>query len=167
MYRSQRAGQSRPSYLGHVLTENRYGLVVAACVTQSGKRAEREAALTMLDRLKRRARHITLGADKGYQEEQFIAGLRERQVVPHVAEYEVTSRPWPKNWLWAKERNDPGFARSQQRRKRVEQVFGWLKHTAGLRQVKLRGRRRVEWMFQLAVAALNLRRLQRLLPAAV
>jgi DDE family transposase len=101
------------------VTKNRYGLVVAACVTQSGKRAEREAALTMLDKLKRRARRITLGADKGYQEEQFIAGLRARQVIPHVAEYAVQSRQWP-NWLRAEERSDPGFARSQQRRKRVE-----------------------------------------------
>jgi hypothetical protein len=149
LFRRRQAGQARPSYLGHVLTENRYGLVVEACVTASGTRAEREAALQMLDRLKRRARRITLGADKGYREERFIAGLRERQVVPHVAEYAVASRQWP-NWLRAEERNDPGFARSQQRRKRVEQVFGWLKHTAGLRQVKLRGRRRVEWMFQLA-----------------
>ncbi|HVP49600.1 MAG TPA: IS5 family transposase [Candidatus Bathyarchaeia archaeon] len=166
LFRRSPAGPARPSYLGHVLTENRYGLVVEACVTQSGTRAEREAALGMLDRLKRRARRITLGADKGYQEEQFISGLRQRGIVPHVAEYAVESRQWP-NWLRAEERNDPGFARSQQRRKRVEQVFGWLKHAAGLRQVKLRGRRRVEWMFQLAVAALNLRRLQRLLPAAV
>ena len=166
LYRCKRGGESRPSYRGHVLTENRYGLVVAACVTQSGKRAEREAGLNLLDRLKRRARHITLGADKGYQEEQFIAGLRQRQVVPHVAEYALASKQWP-NWLRAEERNHPGFRQSQQQRKRVEQVFGWLKHSAGLRQVKLRGRRRVEWMFQLAVAALNLRRLQRLLPAGV
>lgn len=165
LFRRSQAGPARPSYLGHVLMENRYGLVVEACVTQSGTRAEREAALTMLDKLKRRARRITLGADKGYQEERFIAGLRQRSVVPHVAEYAVVSRQWP-NWLRAEEKNDPGFARSQQRRKRVEQVFGWLKHSAGLRQVKLRGRRRVEWMFQLAVVALNLRRLQRLLPAA-
>lgn len=64
-------------------------------------------------------------------------------MVPHVAEYTVESRQWP-NWLRAEERNDPGLARSQQRRKRVEQVIGWLKHTAGLRQVKLRGQGRVE-----------------------
>jgi len=87
-------------------------------------------------------------------------------VVPHVAEYAVQSKQWP-NWLRAEERNHPGFGQSQQRRKRVEQVFGWLKQTAGLRQMKLRGRRRVEWMFQLAAAALNLRRMQRLLPTAV
>jgi transposase len=166
LFRRSRAGAARPSYLGHVLTENRQGLVVAACVTQSGTRAEREAALAMLDGLQRRAGRITLGADKGYQEERFVAGLRQRSVVPHVAEYAVASKQWP-NWLRAEERNDPGFGQSQQRRKRVEQVFGWLKHTAGLRQMKLRGRRRVEWMFQLAAAALNLRRMQRLVPTAV
>jgi len=166
LFRRSRAGAARPSYLGHVLTENRQGLVVAACVTQSGTRAEREAALKMLDGLRRRAGTITLGADKGYQEQHFVAGLRQRGVVPHVAEYAVASKQWP-NWLRTEERNHPGFAQSQQRRKRVEQVFGWLKQTAGLRQMKLRGRRRVEWMFQLAAAALNLRRMQRLLPMAV
>jgi transposase len=169
LFRRSRTVGSRPSYLGHVLTENRHGLVVAACVTQSSTRAEREAGLAMLDGLDglgRRRQRITLGADKGYQEEHFVAGLRQRGVVPHVAEYAVASKQWP-NWLRTEERKDPGFAQSQQRRKRVEQVFGWLKHSAGLGQMKLRGRRRVEWMFQLAVAALNLRRMQRLLPAGV
>jgi transposase len=166
LFRRSRAAESRPSYLGHVITENRNGLVVAACVTQSGQRAEREAALAMLPQVSDGRRRITLGADKGYQEERFIAGLRARQVVPHVAEYAVKSKQWP-NWLWEQEREDPGFAQSQKKRKRVEQVFGWIKHVAGLRQTKFRGRRRVEWMFQLAVAALNLRRLGRLLPAAV
>src|SRR5450631_565970 len=166
LFRRSRAGAARPSYLGHVLTENRHGLVVAACVTQSGTRAEREAALAMLDGLRRRAGKITLGADKGYQEKHFVAGLRQRGVVPHVAEYAVASLQWP-NWLRAEERNDPGFAESQRRRTRVEQVFGWLKQTAGLRQTKVPGRQRVEWMFQLATAALNLRRMQRLLPTAV
>jgi hypothetical protein len=80
-----------------------------------------------------------------------------------VAEYAVASRHWP-NWLRAEERDDPGFVQSQQKRQRVEQVFGWIKHIAGMRQTKFRGRRRVEWMFQLAAAGLNLRRLQRLLP---
>jgi transposase len=163
LFRRSQAAESRPSYLGHVITENRNGLVVAACVTQSSTKAEREAATAMLERISDGSRKITLGADKGYQEEHFIAGLRTRQVVPHVAEYAVQSRHWP-NWLRAEEREDPGFQQSQQKRKRVEQVFGWIKHVAGMRQTKLRGRRRVEWMFQLAAAALNLRRMQRLLP---
>ncbi len=166
LFRRSQAAESRPSYLGHVITENRNGLVVAACVTQSGQRAEREAAASMLEQVSDGTRRITLGADKGYQEEHFIAGLRARQVVPHVAEYAVTSKHWP-NWLRTEERQDPGFPQSQKKRKRVEQVFGWIKHVAGMRQTKFRGRRRVEWMFQLAAAALNLRRMQRLLQPAV
>jgi DDE family transposase len=67
--------------------------------------------------------------------------------------------------LQAEERNDPGFEQSQKKRKRVEQVFGWIKEVAGMRQTKFRGRRRVEWMFRLALSALNLLRMQRLLPA--
>lgn len=165
LFRRSQAAESRPSYLGHVLTENRHGLVVAACVTQSSTKAEREAALAMLDEMKRRAARITLGADKAYQEEQFLAALRQRQVVPHVAEYAVRSKAWQAG-LRAEERNDPGFALSQKQRKRVEQVFGWIKQAAGWWQTKFRGRRRVDWMFRLAAAAFDLLRLQRLLATA-
>lgn len=161
-FRRSQAAESRRSYLGHGITENQNGLVVAACVTQSSSKAEREAGLAMLEQVSDGKRKMTLGADKGYQEEGFIAGLRARHVVPHVAEYAVESPHWP-NWLRAEEREDPGFEQSQKKRKRVEQVFDWIKHVAGMRQTKLRGRRRVEWMFQLAAAALNLRRMQRLL----
>ena len=166
LFRRSQAAEARPSYLGHVLTENRNGLVVAACVTQSSTKAEREAALAMLPQIGAGNRRITLGADKGYQEKEFIGQLRRQRVVPHVAEYAVLSKQWP-NWLQDEERNDPGFPQSQKKRKRVEQVFSWIKHVAGLRQTKFRGRRRVEWMFQLAAAALNLRRLGRLLAPAV
>ncbi|MGC2197682.1 MAG: IS5 family transposase [Terriglobales bacterium] len=166
LFRRSQAAESRPSYLGHVITENRNGLVVAACVTQSSTKAEREAALAMLPQVSDGRRRITLGADKGYQEREFIGRLRSWRVVPHVAEYAVESKQWP-NWLRPEERDDPGFAQSQKKRKRVEQVFGWMKQAAGMRQTKFRGRRRVEWMFQLAAAALNLRRLGRLLAPAV
>jgi transposase len=165
LFRRSQAAESRPSYLGHVITENRNGLVMAACVTQSSSKAEREAALALLPQVSDGRRRITLGADKGYQEREFLQRLRNWRVVPHVAEYGGKPRPWL-GGLRAEEREDPGFAQSQQKRKRVEQVFGWIKHVAGLRQTKFRGRRRVEWMFQLAAAALNLRRLQRLLPQA-
>jgi transposase len=165
LFRRSQAAESRPSYLGHAITENRKGLVVAACGTQSSTKAEREAALAMLPQISDGRRRITLGADKGYQEREFLQRLRSRRVVPHVAEYGGKPRPWL-GGLRAEERNDPGFEVSQQKRKRVEQVFGWIKHVAGLRQTKFRGRQRVEWMFQLAAAALNLRRLQRLLPQA-
>jgi transposase len=166
LFRRSQAAESRPSYLGHVITENRNGLVVAACVTQSSTKAEREAALAMLPQVTDGRRRITLGADKGYQEREFLQGLRSWQVVPHVAEYGGKPRPWL-GGLRAEERNDPGFETSQKKRKLVEQVFGWIKYVAGLRQTKFRGRKRVEWMFQLAAAALNLRRLERLLPQGV
>jgi transposase len=164
LYRRSAAGAAVPSYLGHVITENRNGVVVAALATQSSTTAEREAALVMLDRLRetgRRAGEITLGADKGYQEEKFLEQLRQRRVVPHVAEYEPNPQ-WP-SFLTEAERSSPGFVLSQRKRKLVEKVFGWAKLDRALRQVKLRGRRRVGWLFQLVATAHNLRRMQKLL----
>jgi transposase len=164
LFKRAGAAEARPSYLGHVITENRHGLVIEACVTQSESRAEREAALRMVQTVRRRP-GATLGADKAYQEESFIAGLRQQRLVPHVAEY-AESKHWP-NWLTEGERQHPGFARSQQKRKLVEQVFGWVKSAAGMRRTKLRGRSRVEWMFRLAVTAYNLVRMRSLLWAQV
>ena len=162
LFRRSQAAESRPSYLGHVITENRNGMVVEACVTQSSTKAEREAALAMLSAMGNGRRPITLGADKAYQEREFLEQLRRRRVVPHVAEYGGKARPWF-GGLTAEERNDVGFQKSQKQRKRVEQVFGWIKQVAGMWQTKFRGRKRVEWMFRLAASALNLRRMQLLL----
>lgn len=160
LYRKGMSEASLPSYMGHAITENRNGLVVAAMVTQAGTAEERRAALKMLKRL-RRGKAMTLGADKGYQEENFVRGLRDQQVVPHVAEY----APNPKwlNWLTDSERNHAGFSISQRKRKLVEKVFGWMKQ-GRLRQVKVRGLRRVDWLFQFAAAAHNLLRMSRLIP---
>jgi len=165
LYKKCAAAAAVPSYLGHVITENRNGLVVQALATQASTTAEREAALAMLDKLKpHRAERITLGADKGYQQEDFIKSLRQRQVVPHIAEYEPNPQ-WP-NFLTEQERSDPGFAISQYKRKLVEKVFGWSKLDRVLRQIKMRGLKRVGWMFQLVAAAQNLRRMQKLLATA-
>jgi hypothetical protein len=170
LYKKSDAGESKPSYLGHVIVENRKGLVVAACATPSSTTAKREAALQMVDALglhpqrgSEPRRPITLGADKLYQEEKFIADLRRRQVVPHVAEYEPNPH-WP-NWLTEAERNDPGFAISQKKRKLVEKVFGWAKLDSILRQVKLRGVKKVDWLFRFVAAAANLVRMVKLIPA--
>jgi transposase len=160
LYRKSSCGASVPSYLGHVITENRNGLVVAAVATQSSATAEREAALTMLDRM-RRPQPITLGADKSYQNGQFLGQLRARQVVPHVAEY-VPNPKWP-SFLTEQERSSEGFRRSQKKRKLVEKVFGWAKLDRSLRQVKLRGLGKIDWLVQLTAAAYNLRRMQTLL----
>ena len=169
LYKKSAVGEAKPSYLGHVLTENRHGLIVSACVTQSGKRAEREAALAMLLRIRQRKRRgkrkpMSLGGDKAYQEGKFLEALRGLSVVPHIAEYEREAG-LSRNWLSSGEREDPGFAVSQQKRKLVEKVFAWIKSVAGLRKTKLRRRRRVDWAFRLAAAACNLIRLAKLIPA--
>jgi IS5 family transposase len=167
LFKKSGAAAAVPSYLGHVVTENRNGLVVAALATQSSTLAEREAAVAMIDRmrgLRPQAESITLGADKGYQEERFIAHLRQRRVVPHVAEYEPNPQ-WP-SFLTEAERNHPGFAISQRKRKLVEKVFGWAKLDRAMRQVKLRGLGKVDWLFRLVAATHNLRRMQTLLQPA-
>ncbi len=163
LYRKSSSGAVVPSYLGHVVTENRNGLVVAAMATEAGNAAERHAALELLKRIKR-GKRITLGADKSYQEKSFVAGLRSLEVRPHVAEYAPNPK-WP-SWLTPSERSDPGLAVSQKKRKLVEKVFGWIKQDR-LRQTKLRGLKRVDWSFQLAAAAHNLLRLSKLIPIQV
>lgn len=160
LYRKSSSGAVVPSYLGHVITENRNGLIVAAMATQAGNAAEREAGLEMLERL-RRKRRITLGADKSYQAEEFVSALRRHGVRPHVAEY-APNPQWP-NWLTDEERHDPDMALSQKKRKLVEKSFGWLKQDR-LRQVKLRGLQKVDWLFRFAAAAHNLVRLSKLVP---
>jgi hypothetical protein len=161
LYKKSAAGAAVPSYLGHVLTENRNGLVVQALATQASTTAERESALRMLDSLGGRREKITLGADKGYYDVGFVDQLRLRQVAPHVAEY--APNPRCGSILTEEERQDPGFAVSQNKRKLVEKVFGWAKLDRALRQVKLRGLKRVGWLFQIIAAAHNLRRMQTLL----
>jgi len=161
LYRKSASGAVVPSYLGHVITENRNGLIVSAMATESGNAAERHAALKMLKKLKRRGR-ITLGADKSYQEESFVRGLRAADVAPHVAQYKPNAK-W-RNWLTAAERNDPCMEVSQKKRKLVEKPFGWMKQDRPMRQVKLRGVRRVDWLFRFCAAAHNLLRLTRLIP---
>ena len=160
----------QPSYLAHVMMENRNGLVVAACATQSSQRAERDAALALLDSLGRDPRRvnaetplITLGADRGYQFEDFIWGLRLRRVVPHVAEYKKNDK-FP-NWLRDEERSHPQFAVSQRKRKLVEKIFGWGKGDSLLRQVKLRGEEKVDGFVRLLASAANLVRMVKLISA--
>ena len=164
LYKKSVQGPSKPSYLGHVVTENRSGLIVQSCVTEAGRRAELDAALAMLGALGPRPREITVAADKGYQDEKCIRGMRGLGVVPLVAEFKA-SKNW-KNWLNDAERQHPRFASSQRIRRRVEKVFAWIKTVAGLRQTKLRGRARVDWLFRLTAAAHNLVRMVKLVPAA-
>ncbi len=170
LYTKSKAVEARPSYLGQGMMENRSGLVVAACATQCRATAEREAALAMLEERGRRADlltassvPITLGADMHYQEQKFMVGLRQRKVIPHGAEYKANDKG--PNWLTDEERQHPGLALSQKKRKLVEKVFGWGKLDSMLRQVKLRGQKRVEWFLRLLVTAADLVRMRKLIPA--
>ena len=148
--------------------ENRNGLVVAAEATQAATVAERESALRMLDRSvaakaqRAAGQQITLGADTQYQEGGFAQGLRDREVAPHVAEY--VQGNLGKNSLTEEERADPRRAISQRRRKLIEKVFGWAKLIGPLRQIKLRGLKRVDWFHRLVMVSYNLVRMRKLIP---
>lgn len=162
LYKKSTAGAAQPSYLGHVLVENKNGLIVQSCVTEAGRRAELDAALEMLAAVGGSPGAMTVAADKGYQDEKCIAGMRALGVVPLVAEFKPCKH-W-KNWLQDSERNHPRYGTSQKIRRRVEKVFGWIKTVAGLRQTKLRGRGRIDWLFRLTAAAHNLVRMVKLVP---
>jgi IS5 family transposase len=153
------------AYAGHVLMENRNGLVSDACLTRALGTAERDAALTMLDR-RAGGRRITLGADKGYDVAAFVQALRQRQVTPHIAADRRVSKHGVvrHSEIDMRTTRHAGYEVSQRIRKRIEEVFGWTKSTAGLRQTKFRGLARVGWAFSLTAAAYNLIRLPRLLP---
>jgi len=168
LYKKATADKAVPSYQGHALMENRNGLVVAAEASLAATVAERAVALKLLDRIvaakeKRKAEQkITLGADTQYQEEKFIEDLRQREVSPHVSEY--VEGNLGKNSLTAAERADERRSISQRKRKLIERVFGWSKLDRPLRQVKLRGLKRVDWFYRLTIAAYNLVRMRRLIP---
>ena len=168
--RLYKKGDGQPAklcYIGHALMENRHGLAVEGGVTQATGTAEREAARAMLDR-RRGRRRITLGADKAYDVTGFIGDLRARRVTPHVAidgHLSSTGKP-RKTAVGARTTRHPGYAISQRCRKRIEEVFGWVKSSAGLAKVKVRGRTRVDAVFTLALAAYTLIRLPKLMAAA-
>lgn len=146
-------------FLGHALMENRNGLVVDACLTRADGHAERVAALHMIEPRADRP-GVTLGADKGYDAGDFVGELRSMSVAPHVAARASRSA------LDRRTTRHAGYKASQKLRKRIEEVFGWTKSSAGLRQTRHRGLGRVGWQFTFTMAAYNLIRMPRLLAAA-
>lgn len=168
LYKKASADKAVPAYQGHALMENRNGLVVAAEASLAATVAERETALKLLDgavapRDRRPTEQkITLGADTQYQETEFVAQLRKRGVAPHISEYAKGNLG--KNSLTEAERADPRRWISQKKRKLIERVFGWSKLDHGMRQVKLRGLKRVDWFYRLVIVAYNLVRMRRLIP---
>ena len=166
LYRKADGRESRLCFMGHVLMENRNGLAVAAALTHATGTAERDAALAMLDR-RSTSRRVTLGADKAYDVEAFVGALRERAVTPHIAIQGVVSKTGKvrKTAIDGRTLRHAGYAISQRIRKRIEEVFGWIKKPGGLAKTKVRGRAKVEAVFAFAVAAYNLLRIPKLLAA--
>lgn len=166
LYRKGNGQPARLCYMAHVLMENRHGLALAGTVTRASGTAEREAALTLLDRRRSgTARQATLAADKAYDVRDFVAELRQRKVTPHIAQDRHLTKTGKRRRSAIDDRTTrhAGYETSQRRRKRIEEIFGWIKSAAGLAKVKLRGRERVDAAFTFAVAAYNLIRLPKLL----
>jgi transposase len=149
--------EAKLSYAGHVLMENRNGLAINGRVTQATGRAEPQAAIAMVEEIPG-SKRVTVGADKGYDAKEFVQELRDHQVTPHIA-------CKPTTLIDARTTRHPGYVLSQQRRKRIEEIFGWLKTVAGLRKTRHRGVARVGWVFTFALAAYNLVRMRNLLLA--
>jgi IS5 family transposase len=160
LYRKSDAAPAQLCYLGHVLMENRNGLVVGARLTPATGTAECEAALAMVAEVPAKGR-ITLGGDKNYDTRDFVDTARNLKVTPHVAQNTSNRR----SAIDARTTRHPGYAVSQVKRKRVEEIFGWLKTVGVMRKTRHRGTQRVGWMFTFSLAAYNLVRLRTLLPA--
>jgi hypothetical protein len=161
LYRRTHHGEAKLCYLGHVIVENRNGLVVAGCVTQATGYAERDAALEMVEALPG-SRRLTLGADKAYDTVGMVAALRENGVTPHVAQNNTHKR----SAIDGRTTRHAGYAQSQARRPIIERVPAWVKNIALLRKTKHRGRERVGWVFVFALAAYDLVRMRNLCHAA-
>jgi transposase len=163
LYRRSNQAESRLAYLGHLLIENRHGLIADAMATTADGYAEREAATLMVHAQWQRApwRRRTLGADKGDDTFDFVELMRELGTTPHVTQN--LTRPGG-SAIDRRTTRHEGYATSQHARPRIEPAFGWLKTIAWIRKVKLRGLAKVDWLFVFASAAFNLIRLPKLLP---
>ena len=161
LYRKSQGHEARLAYLGHALMENRNGLVVDTRVTRATGRAERETALAMLEAVPG-SRRLTLGADKGYDTKDFVASVRGLGVTPHVAQ-NTSGRA---SAVDTRTTRHPGYAISQRTRKRVEEIFGWMKTVGLMRKTRHKGVDRVGWTFTFTAAAYNLVRMRNLLAAA-
>jgi transposase len=157
LYKKSFAAEPKLCHFGHVLTENRHGLVVATRVTAASPRAERDAVTEMLQQIRRR-KCITIGADKAYDDPKFVSQIRALGVTPHVAQYTGQRS----SAIDGRTTRHAGYEKSRDRRKRIEQIFGWLKTVGGLRQTRHRGRRLVESVFTFACAVYNLLRIANL-----
>ena len=170
LYRKGNGRESKRCFMGHALMENRNGLAVGGGVSLATGTAEREAALRMIDEYrpmesKGGKRRITLAGDKGFDVAAFVDDLRERKVTPHIAVQDHLTKTGKrrKTKIDGRTTRHAGYRISQRIRKRIEEIFGWIKTQTGSSKTKFRGRQRVNASFTLALAAYNLIRLPKLL----
>jgi len=161
--RKSNSHESKLAYCGNVMIENRNGLVVDTELLQCNGTAERDAALLMAERVEG-TKPVTLAGDKGYDTREFVRELRGLNVTPHVAQNLKRSGG---SAIDGRTTRHAGYKVSQQKRKRIEEVFGWLKTVGMLRKTRHRGVFKVGWVFTFAAAAYNLVRMRNLLSPAV
>jgi len=162
LHRKGAGKEAKLAFLGHALMENRNGLIVDAELTQANGLAERQTAQQMIARHAPDARRLTLGADKAYDTRDFVADLRQLNVTPHVAQNDTNRR----SAIDRRTTRHAGYAVSQQKRKRIEESFGWGKTIGGLARPMFRGVDRLRFKFMLTMASYNLIRIPKLLVAA-
>jgi transposase len=154
LFKKAKGHEAKLVYLGEVLMEHRHGLAVDAVVVHATGTAEREAAIGLIAALP--ARRVTVAGDKGYDTAGFVDTLRDLHATPHIAQkvrYTAVD---------ARTTRHAGYAVSQRVRKRIEEIFGWLKTVGGLRKLRHRGGARVHWQFLFALAVYNLVRIRTL-----
>jgi len=153
LYKKAVGREAKLGYLGHLLTENRHGLIVDTAVTAATGTAERDAAVVMLGELPLTARRLTVGADKLYDARAWVTAVRQMHSTPHVA---ASVHRRGGSAIDGRTIRHPGYALSQRKRKLIEQAFGWMKTVGLLRKLRHRGGRLVDWIFTFAAAAYNL-----------
>jgi len=160
LFKKGKGKEAKLCFMGHVLMENRHGLIVSPRLTAATGTAERETAVRLVGAVPGRHR-ITVGGDKAYDTREFVQSLRALKAVPHVAQ----SCNGRKSAIDGRTTRYPGYAVSQRLRKRVEEIFGWIKTVGNLRRTRHRGEDRVDWVFTLTAAAYNLVRIRNLTAA--
>jgi transposase len=158
LFKKSKGSEAKLNYMGHVLMENRNGLLVQTFLTEATGRAEREAAMLMVEAIPS-GKRVTLGGDKNYDTRELVRELRRMNITPHVAQNN-TNRC---SAIDERTTRHAGYEVSQRKRKRVEQSFGWMKMVGMLKKVKLRGIEKVGWLFTFTGAAYNLCRLRNLM----
>jgi transposase len=156
LFRKGAGKEAKLCHMGHLMMENRNGLIVDARLTEANGTAERTTALDMIE--DNAGPGSTVGGDKNYDTADFVAGCRERGCTPHVSQNDTNRR----SAIDARTTRHPGYRISTIKRKRIEEPFGWMKTVGGLRKTRHRGRPLVEWFFVLTAAAYNLIRVPKI-----